>query len=70
MRNKTLELHFDFGSPTTYMTYTQVPRIAQEAGSTLIRQPAEFGTPTLFVGDPLFFGQDRPDFVREALTIA
>jgi 2-hydroxychromene-2-carboxylate isomerase len=27
-----------------------------------------FGAPTCFVGDRMFFGQDRLDFVREALT--
>ncbi|MCR8958769.1 2-hydroxychromene-2-carboxylate isomerase [Variovorax sp. S2] len=27
-----------------------------------------FGAPTLFVGDHMFFGQDRMDFVREALS--
>jgi 2-hydroxychromene-2-carboxylate isomerase len=27
-----------------------------------------FGAPTLFVGDEMFFGQDRMDFVREALA--
>lgn len=27
-----------------------------------------FGAPTLFVGDEMFFGQDRMDFVREALS--
>jgi 2-hydroxychromene-2-carboxylate isomerase len=27
-----------------------------------------FGAPSMFVGDELFFGQDRVDFVREALT--
>lgn len=27
-----------------------------------------FGAPSLFVGNQLFFGQDRLDFVREALT--
>jgi 2-hydroxychromene-2-carboxylate isomerase len=27
-----------------------------------------FGAPTLFVGDQMFFGQDRMDFVREALS--
>lgn len=29
-----------------------------------------FGAPTVFVGDALFFGQDRLDFVREALQAA
>lgn len=27
-----------------------------------------FGAPTLFVGDEMFFGQDRLDFVRDALA--
>jgi 2-hydroxychromene-2-carboxylate isomerase len=27
-----------------------------------------FGAPTFFVGDTMFWGQDRLDFVREALT--
>ena len=27
-----------------------------------------FGAPTFFVGDQMFWGQDRLDFVREALT--
>jgi 2-hydroxychromene-2-carboxylate isomerase len=27
-----------------------------------------FGAPTLFVGEEMFFGQDRMDFVREALA--
>ena len=26
-----------------------------------------FGAPTMFVGTDMFFGQDRLDFVREAL---
>jgi 2-hydroxychromene-2-carboxylate isomerase len=29
-----------------------------------------FGAPTMFVGDAMFFGQDRLDFVREALATA
>ena len=28
-----------------------------------------FGAPTVFVGDAMFFGQDRLDFVREALAL-
>jgi 2-hydroxychromene-2-carboxylate isomerase len=27
-----------------------------------------FGAPTMFVGDQMFFGQDRLDFVAEALS--
>jgi len=29
-----------------------------------------FGAPTMFVGEKMFFGQDRLDFVREALAAA
>jgi 2-hydroxychromene-2-carboxylate isomerase len=29
-----------------------------------------FGAPTFFVGNQMFFGQDRLDFVREALAAA
>jgi 2-hydroxychromene-2-carboxylate isomerase len=29
-----------------------------------------FGAPTMFVGDQMFFGQDRLDFVREAVSAA
>lgn len=36
---KPLEFHFDFGSPATYLAYTQVPRIAQETGATLAWHP-------------------------------
>ncbi len=40
---KTLEFHFDFGSPTSYLAYTQVPRIAAEAGATLRWHPMLLG---------------------------
>jgi 2-hydroxychromene-2-carboxylate isomerase len=43
MSNKTLEFHFDFGSPTTYLAYTQLPRIAQETGATLVWHPMLLG---------------------------
>ncbi len=43
MSHKTLEFHFDFASPTTYLAYTQVPRIAQETGATLVWYPMLLG---------------------------
>ncbi len=43
MTTKTLEVHFDFGSPTTYLAYTQVPRIAREAGAALVWHPMLLG---------------------------
>lgn len=43
MSTKTLEFHFDFGSPTTYLAYTQVQRIAHETGATLVWHPVLLG---------------------------
>jgi 2-hydroxychromene-2-carboxylate isomerase len=46
---------------------------AQEVKDRLRAQTEEavrrgvFGAPTMFVGDQMFWGQDRLDFVREAL---
>jgi 2-hydroxychromene-2-carboxylate isomerase len=39
MSHKTLELHFDFASPTTDRAYDRVPRIAQDTGATLPWHP-------------------------------
>jgi len=41
--SKTLEFHFDFGSPASYLAYTQVPRIAAETGATLVWHPMLLG---------------------------
>ena len=43
MSTQTLEFHFDFGSPTSYLAYTQVPRIAQDTGATLVWHPVLLG---------------------------
>lgn len=40
---KTIEFWFDFGSPTTYLAHTQLPRIAQEAGAALQYRPMLLG---------------------------
>ena len=40
---KTIELWFDFGSPTTYLAHTQLPRIARETGVQLIYKPMLLG---------------------------
>ena len=39
----TIEFWFDFGSPTTYLAHTQLPRIAQETGATLRYRPMLLG---------------------------
>ena len=41
-----------------------VERIRAEGG----QARGVFGAPTCFVGEQMFFGQDRLDFVREALA--
>jgi 2-hydroxychromene-2-carboxylate isomerase len=43
MTDKRIEFFFDFGSPTTYLAYTQLPRIAREAGATLVWRPMLLG---------------------------
>jgi 2-hydroxychromene-2-carboxylate isomerase len=40
---KTIEFWFDFGSPTTYLAHTQLPRIAREAGAELVYKPMLLG---------------------------
>jgi 2-hydroxychromene-2-carboxylate isomerase len=40
---KTIEFWFDFGSPTTYLAHTQLPRLARETGATLIYKPMLLG---------------------------
>jgi 2-hydroxychromene-2-carboxylate isomerase len=41
--SKTIEFFFDFGSPTTYLAHTQLPRIAREAGADLVYRPMLLG---------------------------
>ena len=40
---KTVEFYFDFGSPAAYIAYTQLPRIAADAGATLVWKPMLLG---------------------------
>ena len=40
---KQIEFFFDFGSPTSYLAYTQLPRIAAETGATLLWRPMLLG---------------------------
>jgi 2-hydroxychromene-2-carboxylate isomerase len=43
MIDKSIEFWFDFGSPTTYLAHTQLPRIAAETGATLRWRPMLLG---------------------------
>jgi 2-hydroxychromene-2-carboxylate isomerase len=40
---KTLEFFFDFGSPTSYLAYTQLPKLAADCGATLLWRPMLLG---------------------------
>lgn len=41
--SKTLEFFFDFGSPTSYLAWTQLPQIAAAAGAQIIWRPMLLG---------------------------
>jgi 2-hydroxychromene-2-carboxylate isomerase len=41
--SKTVEFFFDFGSPTSYLAFTQLPGIAQAAGAQIIWRPMLLG---------------------------
>lgn len=41
--SKAVEFFFDFGSPTSYLAWTQLPRIAQEHGAEIIWRPVLLG---------------------------
>lgn len=43
MMSKTVEFFFDFGSPTTYLAWTQLPRICANAGAALVYRPMLLG---------------------------
>ncbi len=40
---KTVDFYFDFGSPAAYLAATQLPKIAAEAGATLVWKPMLLG---------------------------
>ena len=43
MTDKTIEFFFDFGSPTSYLAHTQLPRLASESGARLRYRPMLLG---------------------------
>jgi 2-hydroxychromene-2-carboxylate isomerase len=50
------------------LTQDPATKAALKATTEEAVQRGAFGAPTIFVGDEMFFGQDRMDFVREALA--
>lgn len=41
--SKTVDFYFDFGSPTTYLAWTQLPELCAETGATLVYKPILLG---------------------------
>lgn len=41
--SKTAEFYFDVGSPASYLAWTQLPRICEETGGTLVYKPMLLG---------------------------
>lgn len=58
--------------PATVFPYLEDPAVkaALKASTDEAVQRGVFGAPTMFVADEMFFGQDRLDFIREALAQA
>ncbi|MFI4940301.1 MAG: 2-hydroxychromene-2-carboxylate isomerase [Burkholderiales bacterium] len=54
---------------TEFLTIIQLPEVKEKlrTETEAAVQRNVFGAPTFFVGDEMFFGQDRLDFVQEAL---
>ena len=40
---REIEFFFDYGSPASYLAYTQMPRIAQRTGATIVYRPFLLG---------------------------
>lgn len=41
--SKRLEFYYDYGSPTTYLAWTQLPALAERTGAEIVRKPMLLG---------------------------
>ena len=71
--SKTIEFLFDFGSPTTYLAYTQLPRLAAETGARIAYVPILLGgvfkatgnqSPVMVPAKGRWMGYDLQRFAR------
>ncbi len=71
--NKQVEFFFDYGSPTTYLAYTQLPQIAERTGATIIWRPALLGgifketgnrSPAMVPAKSVWMNQDMTRFAK------
>ena len=70
---KQVEFYFDFGSPTTYLAYTQLPKIAERTGAEIVYKPFLLGgvfqatgnqTPMAVPAKGAWMVQDMPRFAK------
>jgi 2-hydroxychromene-2-carboxylate isomerase len=71
--SRTVEFYFDFGSPTTYLAWTQLPKLCAEAGATLVYKPILLGgifqatgnsSPATIPAKARYMGADLSRFAR------
>jgi 2-hydroxychromene-2-carboxylate isomerase len=63
-------LHEAGFDPQAVLALTQDPEVKEQLKTVTQEAVARgvFGAPTFFVGDQMYWGQDRMDFVRDALS--
>ncbi len=68
-----IEFYFDVGSPTSYLAWTQLPKIAREAGAQLVFRPMLLGavhkmagnaSPAVVPAKARWMGQDMQRFAK------
>ena len=68
---RTIEFFFDYGSPTAYLAYTQLPGIAQRTGATIVYRPMLLGgvfkatgnhSPVMIPAKAAWINKDLPRF--------
>jgi 2-hydroxychromene-2-carboxylate isomerase len=73
MPARTIEFFFDFGSPTTYLAHTQMPRLAADTGARIDHVPMLLGgvfkatgnqSPVMVPAKGRWMGTDLPRFAR------
>ena len=71
--SKTVEFYFDFGSPTTYLAWTQLPKLCADSGATLVYKPILLGgifqatgnaSPATIPAKARYMGADLSRFAR------
>ena len=63
---RQMEFFFDVGSPYSYLAATRTKDALRATTDEAVRRGA-FGAPTIFVGDEMFWGNDRLHLVEELL---